>query len=65
MPDLIDWIEEQMANDDEDRVKQSRKLRELYEDCAPAQRRAMDDALICICGYSIASALERCSDEPE
>jgi hypothetical protein len=65
MPNLIDWIEQQMARDDEDRAKQSYKLRVLYEECADAERRALDDALICICGYSFETALGSSSDADE
>ena len=63
MPNLVDWIEHQMARDDEDRGKQSYRLRVVYEESGPAERKALDDAMICICGYSLetprASALRR------
>lgn len=65
MPNLIDWIEEQMARDDEDRGKQSYRLRILYEESGVAERRALDDALICICGYSFETACDRSSEDAQ
>jgi hypothetical protein len=63
MNTLIDWIESQMMTDDEDRAKQSSKLRDLYETATAEQREILDDALICICGYSLKSALSSLADD--
>ena len=63
MPTLIDWIEQQMAIDDEDRGKQSLALRWIYESSSPPQRQALNDALICLCGYSFDRALESSSED--
>lgn len=65
MPTLIDWIESQMLADDEDRRKESTKLRDLYELSSPAERRVLDDALIHICGYSFQTALGSSSEDED
>jgi hypothetical protein len=63
LPNLIDWVEQEMSSDQEDREKQSSKLRMLYEESGPVERQVLDDALICLCGYSFATALTRSSED--
>jgi len=50
---LIEGIHYLMSNDDEDPQKQSDQLEALYEISTDAQKKAIDNALICICGYSL------------
>ena len=42
-----------MENDSEDQTKQSEQLEALYEICTDAQKKTIDNVLICICGYSL------------
>jgi hypothetical protein len=55
--DAITYVLQEMQNDDEDSAKQSRKLRQTYESAAPDQKRAIDDAFIALCGWSLATVL--------
>ena len=41
-----------MSKDNEDPFKQSEQLESLYEIATSSQKKAIDNALICICGYS-------------
>ena len=50
---LIDKIEEQMRTDDADRDKQSEELKTQYENASESEKKAIDDALISICGWSL------------
>lgn len=56
--DIVGWIAEQMAQDTEDRLKQSAILLNDYREASPKVRAGIDAALVCLCGYSLASALE-------
>lgn len=56
--DIIGWIAEQMAQDTEDRIKQSAILLNDYREASPKVRAGIDAAFVCLCGYSLASALE-------
>ena len=56
--DVIGWIAEQMAQDTEDRLKQSAILIDDYREASPTVRASIDAALVCLCGYSLASAFE-------
>ncbi len=42
-----------MSKDSEDPFKQSEQLESLYEIATNTQKKAIDNALICICGYSL------------
>ena len=42
-----------MSKDNEDPFKQSEQLEALYEISTDTQKKAIDNALICICGYSL------------
>ena len=42
-----------MENDGEDQNKQSDQLESLYNICTSSQKKAIDNAFICICGYSL------------
>lgn len=53
LDNLIEGIFTLMQKDDEDPMKQSDQLEALYEICTDTQKKAIDNALICICGYSL------------
>lgn len=57
-PDIVGWIAEQMTSDTENRVKQSAILLNDYRAASAEARAAIDAAFICLCGYSLARALE-------
>ncbi len=42
-----------MSKDSEDPFKQSEQLEALYEISTATQKKAIDNAMICICGYSL------------
>ena len=42
-----------MSKDCEDPFKQSEQLEALYEIATTSQKKAIDNAFICICGYSL------------
>jgi hypothetical protein len=42
-----------MSKDNEDPFKQSEQLESLYEIATNTQKKAIDNAFICICGYSL------------
>ena len=46
-----------MSKDSEDPFKQSEQLESLYEIATSTQKKAIDNALICICGYSMDTIL--------
>ncbi len=50
---LIEGINELMGIDEEDPTKQSDQLEALYEISTDTQKKAIDNAFICICGYSL------------
>ena len=57
MDNLIEGIFTLISKDDEDPLKQSEQLEALYEICTDTQKKAIDNALICICGYSLDTIL--------
>ena len=50
---LIEGISHLMSNDCEDPIKQSESLEAFYEISTDTQKKAIDNAFICICGYSL------------
>jgi len=50
---LIEWINHLMSIDDEDPQKQSDNLEALYKISTSSQKKAIDNAFICVCGYSL------------
>ena len=50
---IIEWVSHLMSIDDEDPTKQSEQLEALYEISTDAQKKAIDNAMICICGYTL------------
>ena len=50
---IIEGILTLMQNDGEDPQKQSESLEALYEISTDTQKKAIDNAFICICGYSL------------
>lgn len=53
MDNIIEGISTLMQNDDEDPIKQSDSLEALYEISTDTQKKAIDNAFICICGYTL------------
>jgi len=53
MDNLIEGIFTLMSKDNEDQTKQSDQLEALYEISTDTQKKAINNALICICGYSL------------
>ena len=49
---IIENIFALMQNDD-DSLRQAEQLESLYEIATETQKKAIDNALICICGYSL------------
>lgn len=59
---LIDGIQTLMNNDEEDPEKQSDNLEALYEIATDTQKKAIDNAFICICGYSLDTLINHPED---
>lgn len=53
---LVSRIAEAIMSDDDD---QSERLIDTYQQASPEQQQAIDDCLICICGWSIPSLMEQ------
>lgn len=53
---LIETIYDHMGSDDED---DSERLIALYQRATPDQKQVLDDALICLCGYSFTTLTGR------
>ncbi len=53
----IELISLLINNDTEDPEDQSQRLESLYEIATDTQKKAIDNALICICGYSFDTIL--------
>lgn len=51
---IVQRVQELMLYDDED---QSERLQETYERASPEQRQAINDAFVCLCGYSLETIL--------
>jgi len=56
---IINRVQRHMATDDDDPIDQSERLRDLYTGATKAQRKLLDDAFICLCGWSLDSLLQR------
>lgn len=50
---IIETIFTLMGDDDKDSNKQSESLEALYEISTATQKKAIDNAFICICGYTL------------
>ena len=59
---LIEGILTLMSNDSEDPQKQSDQLEALYEISTDTQKKAIDNAFICICGYSLDTIINNPED---
>lgn len=53
LDNIIEGIHHLISNDDEDPQKQSESLEALYEISTETQKKAIDNAFICVCGYSL------------
>jgi hypothetical protein len=54
---ILERIQRLMETDDESPAKQSERLEHLYERASDAQKQALDEALICICGYGLGTLI--------
>lgn len=59
---IIEGILTLMNNDGEDATKQSDQLESMYNICTSTQKKAIDNALICICGYSLDTIINNPQD---
>jgi hypothetical protein len=54
MTSVVEKIQELMLHDDED---QSDRVQQAYERASPEQKQPIDEILICLTGYSLATIL--------
>lgn len=52
---IVSRVQEYMVTDDDD---QSERLLNDYRAASPVEQKAIDDAFICLCGYSLATIIE-------
>jgi hypothetical protein len=52
---LITTIQTAMLDDDED---DSERLEHLYQDANPEEKELLDNAFICLCGYSLGRLIQ-------
>ncbi|MGH1439757.1 MAG: hypothetical protein ACRBBR_06575 [Cellvibrionaceae bacterium] len=50
---LIEIIFEEMWSDDANRDKQSDLLKKRYKQATDKEKNAIDDTLVCLCGWSL------------
>ena len=62
MDNLIEGIFTLMQKDNEDPIKQSDQLEALYEISTDTQKKAIDNAFISICGYSLDTIINNPED---
>ncbi len=62
LDNLTERIRYLMDNDDEDPEKQSEQLEALYQICTDTQKKAINNAMICICGYSLDTLINNPSE---
>jgi hypothetical protein len=53
---IVNRIAEAIASDDDD---QSERLIETYKAATKKQKEAIDDVMICLCGYSMPTLIEQ------
>lgn len=56
---LIEAIQEAIREDDADTEKQSEILENLYNQSSDLEKQAIDDAVICLSGWSLETLLGR------
>lgn len=56
---ILELILNEMITDDEDSKHQSDMLVEHYNKLDEPYQRAIDDALICVCGWSMETLIEK------
>lgn len=57
---IVSRIQEYILTDDDD---QSERLKNDYQHATKQEQEAIDNALICICGYSLATVIEEARDD--
>lgn len=55
---LIEKICQQMETDDADTDKQSEILLDVWKKATPEQVKAIDETLLCLCGWSMKTLIE-------
>lgn len=60
---LIDWIASAMGSDDADTSDQSSRLATLYGSATDAEKAVLDNAFICLCGWSLGTAIKRAAPQ--
>ena len=51
---IVSRVQEYIATDDDD---QSERLLNEYQEAGPKEKEAIDNAFICLCGYSLATII--------
>jgi hypothetical protein len=59
MDNIIEGIFTLMQKDDEDPMKQSEILEITYNKATQDEKKIIDDIMICVCGYSLDTILNR------
>jgi hypothetical protein len=59
---IVDVFRDEFLSDDED---QSDRLQNLYEGADEAGKKLLDDALTCLCGYSLKTLIAKAEAEDE
>jgi hypothetical protein len=62
---LIERITQEMADDDDNMTKQSELLAETYESADAAGKKLLDDAFVCLCGWTMKTLLEWQAKDPD
>ena len=58
----LELIAREMQTDDSNWDDQSRRLKRLYDEATPEGKRVINDALICVCGWSMTSLTEKLNE---
>jgi len=64
-PYLVEKIFEQMGSDDANTDKQSATLLNIWNEATAEQKEALNDAMICICGWTMGSLIEMVNQSQE
>lgn len=60
---LISRIRREMDSDEENLLKQSEYLANIYTDADTGGKQMLDDAFICLCGYGLGTLIKRMKDD--
>lgn len=62
---LIERITDEMATDTDNMAKQSAMLADTYTSADEAGKKLLDDAFVCLCGWSMKTLLEQQAADPD